>query len=174
MRHVLGLDLHHDDALVQRLVVLQRMQQRDRHMRQIARHEDRRARHPHRPLRVERLDELLERHRVAGALLGQQPAAAPPCPHDREDQRSRRRSGTSRLRAIFSRLALRNVRSTIANSANSGTATARLQPWLRMYRKASPVVIAIIAADRDAVGRAEIVGGPEAEHQDDDRDRAGR
>ena len=33
MRHVLGLDLHQDDPLVQHLVVLHRVQQRDRHMR---------------------------------------------------------------------------------------------------------------------------------------------
>ena len=81
---------------------------------------------------LQRLDELLERQRVAGALLGQDPAAAPPGPHDREDQRSRQGSGTSRLARIFSMLAVRKVRSTIAKAANSGIATARLQPWLRM------------------------------------------
>ena len=33
------------------------------------------------------------------------------------------------------------------------------------------VVIVIVAGDRDAVGRAEIVGRPEDQHDDDDRDQ---
>ena len=70
MRHVLGLDLHHDDALVQYLVVLEGMQQRDGDAVQIARHENGRSRDAGRPVGLERLYELLERHRVPGALLG--------------------------------------------------------------------------------------------------------
>ena len=46
--------------------------------------------------------------------------------------------------AIFNRLALKKVRSMMPKAAKTGTATARLQPPLRMYRKASPVVMAIM------------------------------
>jgi len=43
-------------------------------------------------------------------------------------------------------------------AAKTGIATARLQPPLRIYRNASPVVIAIMPLTADAVGGAEIVG----------------
>src|SRR5271155_2309819 len=84
MRHVLGLDLHYHDALVQHLVVLEGMQQGDRNMCDVAGHEDSRPRDAGRPVGLDRLDELLERHRVPGAQLGEQPTAAPPCSHYRE------------------------------------------------------------------------------------------
>jgi len=67
--------------------MLQRVQQCARHLRQVAGQKDRGAGDPNRPLRVQHLDELGQRHRVARALFGQHPAAAPPCSHDCENQR---------------------------------------------------------------------------------------
>src|SRR6266436_2413973 len=86
MRHVLGFDLHHHDTLMQHLVMLQRMKQRDRDMPHVAGHEDRRPRNTCQFLWVQPLDELTQRQRVAGAQLGEQAATAPPRSHYRENE----------------------------------------------------------------------------------------
>ena len=52
VRHVLGVDLHYHDPLVERFIVLQGVQQRDRHLGQVAGHENGRPRHPYRARRA--------------------------------------------------------------------------------------------------------------------------
>src|SRR5215471_9156624 len=79
MRHVLGFNLHHHDTLMQDLVVLQSVEQRNGGMRQVARHENCRPRDAGRSRGLEPLDELTQRQRVAGAQIGEQAATAPPC-----------------------------------------------------------------------------------------------
>ena len=73
--------------------------------------------------------------------------------------------------AIFSRLALRKVRSTMPKTAKSGTASGEAPAAAAHVEEGEPGGDRHHAADRDAVGGAEIVGGPEDQHEEDDGDQ---
>ena len=88
VRHVEELDREEHDALVQRLEVLEGVQQRMRRGLRGGGQVDRRSRHAQRRLEKQRLQEGSERHGLGAQPLDQDLASAPPCGHHQEDRRS--------------------------------------------------------------------------------------
>src|SRR6266446_107467 len=167
MRHVLGLHLHHYDPLVQHLVVLEGVEQRQRNTRWVAGHEDRRPGNARRVIRLDRGDEFTELERVARALFREQTATAPPCRHDGEDQccdDDREPAALGDLQQIGAEKCQIDEGEDRKHGYRDGEAPS---PAAHI-EEGQPGGDRHHAADRDAIGGAEIVRGPESEHQDDD------
>src|ERR1039458_2665491 len=86
VRNVLCHHMQQHDALMDDLVVLEIMQQGHRHYIGSASQINGRARNAR--LIVDLDDEASERQRIALKLLQHELTAAPPCPHEKEDQSS--------------------------------------------------------------------------------------
>ena len=164
--HLLVAHGHEQHALVQHLVVLDVVQHRLRHDLDVAGHEHGRALHAGQ-LRVELVDEAADGERVAVELVPQDVAAVAP-----GDDAEREQAGDQQ-REPAARGDLERVGGEVGEvdqqqRAERGERGRTPAPQPAGHDGGQDGVDAHGAGDRDAVGRGEVAGGAEAQHQGED------